>query len=258
MKKHDLFSIIEEICPSSLAEGWDNSGVQINTSVDDVGVILVSLDITDEVIDEARSLRADLIITHHPLLFTPLKKIDTNSPVGRYIQKLILNGTSVYSCHTSFDRMNGGNNDEIGRLLEIEDVRSFNDDKIMGRRGELSNDMRLGGLIAYISEKLQIDIAKIKGVGDPDRFLRSIAWCSGAGADYIEKIAEMGLDVFVTGDVKYHDAMVAKERGLVLIDCGHYGTEKSFAANMTRMLNAKLSESGVCAICSEIDTDPFV
>ena len=116
-------AIMDSICPEDLAAEWDNSGFQISMPGDSVGErILVALDITDAIIDQAEMIGADTIVTHHPLFFDPLKSLSYDDNAGRYAIRLSAKGISVYSCHTNFDRMQGGINDEIGRLLGMRNV----------------------------------------------------------------------------------------------------------------------------------------
>ncbi len=136
MKKNELIKTIEAFCPSATAEDWDNCGFQVNCGKEEIACVLVSLEVTNEIIDEAIEEGADFILTHHPLLFQGIKKIDNNDVIGNYIIRLIQNQISVYSCHTSFDKLPGGNNDYIGTLLELSNVRPFDNDNGFCRKRE--------------------------------------------------------------------------------------------------------------------------
>ena len=119
MKISEVIRITDEICPPELAEEWDKCGWQIKCGDGDVTGVLTALEITGAVIDEAVSRGANLIITHHPMIFQGIKSVDVNTVLGNYIIRLINNGISVYSCHTDFDKAEGGNNDYIGEALEL-------------------------------------------------------------------------------------------------------------------------------------------
>ena len=125
MKKRDFAEIIEKLCPSETAESWDNCGFQINGTGSEISTVLVALEVTEAVIDEAERKGAQLILTHHPMLFHGIKRIDSEEIVGKYIFRLVQRDISVYSCHTSFDKLQGGNNDYLGLLFGFENVRPF-------------------------------------------------------------------------------------------------------------------------------------
>lgn len=258
MKKDELIRVIESFCPSETAEEWDNCGFQINCKGEDIKCVLVTLEVTSEIIEEAIAEGADFILTHHPLLFQGVKKIDHDDVIGNYILRLIENNISVYSCHTSFDKLAGGNNDYIGALLELADVRPFDHDNGFCRKGNTLFETTFLEVVHKAAESFGIDERHFKCVGNLSTAIDTIGWCSGAGSEFIHAAYEEGCDLYITGDLKYHEAQMAKELGICVLDAGHYGTEKIFAENMADFLRAGCKVEDIEIIESMTDINPFV
>ncbi len=259
MKLEELIQAIDEIAPLHTQEGWDNSGIQIAAGPLQIQKVLTSLEITGSVIEEADEESVDLIITHHPLIFGGIHTIDYRDTTGSYIVKLLNLGISVYSCHTPFDKAAGGNNDFLAELIGLEDVIGFrkgDDMDTIGRVGQLPESMTLVSMLDLLTEKLNMDPEQIRAVGRPDSLISTVGICTGAGADLIQLAAENGCQLFITGDLKYHDAQNAKAMGLSVIDAGHYGTEKSFAENFAAKLRDKTGGK-IEILPSNVDIDPF-
>lgn len=255
MKISEVIRITDEICPPELAEEWDNCGWQIKRGDGDVTGVLTAIEVTGAVIDEAVKRGANLIITHHPMIFQGIKSVDVNTVLGNYIIRLINNGISVYSCHTDFDKVEGGNNDYIGEALELTDVRCLDDG--FTRVGNIKGDMTASEFAAFVCRKLNLSERSVRICGDPGKRVKKAGWCSGAGADFAEAAAAAGCDVFVTGDVKYHEAREAAEAGrIVVIDAGHFGTEVSFGENMAVRLSERLG-AGAKVFSSVAAEEPF-
>ncbi|MCB6993689.1 Nif3-like dinuclear metal center hexameric protein [bacterium 210820-DFI.6.37] len=259
MRLEELIQVIDEIAPRSTQESWDNSGIQIAAGQDEIRKVLTSLEITDAVIDEADEADADMIITHHPLIFGGIKSVDYREMTGSYIVKLLNLGISVYSCHTPFDKAAGGNNDFLADLIGLTDVDGFCVDgeiNRIGRVGRLRKPVTLAFMLDLAAERLRMDPEQIRAVGRPDLIVETVGICTGAGADLMDLAAENGCQLFITGDLKYHDAQKAKAMGMAVIDAGHYGTEKSFAANFAAKL-AEKTEGKIEIEESNVDIDPF-
>lgn len=257
----ELLSELRTIAPRELEEEWDNGGLQINMGNETVNRILVCLEITGEVIDEAVKRKADYIVTHHPLLFHKLDVIDARTITGAYVIKLIRHGITVYSAHTSFDHVFGGNNDYLADLLELQMIRKlkvwtpFGDKELAGRIGTFREPTRLDAAALKVEELLKLrDHVRI--VGDPTKMITTVGLCTGAGGDSIEAAIRNGCDLFITGDVRHHEAQMAKEMGLCIIDAGHYGTESIFSGNFAAKLR-KATGDKVDVIESNILVNPF-
>lgn len=259
MNKKRLVEIIEEICPSETAESWDNCGCQIDIGRPDKEIrkVLVSLEVTDAVIDEAVTIGADFILTHHPLIFGAIKNVKESDVTGRYLIRLISAGISVYSCHTSFDKLDGGNNDYLGLRLDLENVRPFDRDNGFCRKGEAPFSVTFAEVIRMAEDALAMEQKEFRWVGDLTKSIETIGWCTGAGSEFLRDAAEDGCDLYITGDVKYHEAQMAKEMGLCVLDIGHYGSEKIFAENMADMLYGRCAREDIEFVQSEQNLNPF-
>ena len=265
----DIKAIIDQSVPESTQEAWDNSGIQIGMEDKPVKRMLTCLEITEAVVSEAVEQKVDMIVSHHPLIFEGLSRIDTDSPKGRIIMKLIMNGISVYSSHTPFDKAAGGNNDHICSLLnlkEIQPVKESGEPKDICLWGKLKGDEAIEGsadvamsfekFIDYTAKALNLKENEIRAAGDRNKIIRKVAVCTGAGAEFLRAAMESGCDALVTGDVKHHEGLDALEEGFCLIDAGHYGTEKFFAHLMKKRLES-LGLDSVEILESQIVTDPF-
>ncbi len=257
--KIDVFSKkMNELCPLELQEEWDNSGLQLNAqgTNGEINKVLVALEVSRDIIDEAKGCNADIIVTHHPLFFGAFKQIVPEMLPTEYAIELIKSGISVYSAHTNFDTMEGGNNDYFAELLGIKDV------EIHGiiRSGSLieksSGEMPTVRDIAQsISEKLDIKPALIRLIGNPDAKISKVAWCTGAGSDYIMDAIDLGADLYITGDIKYHEATTIAEFGLNCLDIGHFDSEKIFTPNMAALMRRAFPDLEI--IESGRDKNPF-
>ncbi len=267
----DVKAAIEEIAPLSLQETWDNSGLIIGFENETVEKILTCLELNEAVAEEAVAAGVDMVVTHHPLIFGGIKAITGGSAQGRTMMKLMKSGISVYSCHTPFDKIRGGNNDMIAELLDLSSVKNLRGDDVespskmvdrmdeadIGRIGKLKKPMSFMDFIAAAADKLNMSIRDFRMVGDLDSEITNIGICTGAGADLTEMAAAAGCQLMITGDVKYHEAQSAKDLGICVLDAGHYGTEKFFAANMKKMLDKEL-DGKTEVIASKMNIDPFM
>lgn len=240
----ELVNIIRDICPEDMQAEWDNTGIQILTSKGNVNRILVALEMTEDLLKEAVEENADFIITHHPLLFNGIKKISSDNPTGRIISGLIKNDIGLYASHTSFDVLKGGNNDFFGEKMGFNNVKAVECDGGYCRYAELDKPLKLADLAKLFCEKMKVDRQFISLIGNPDKIIKKIGWCTGAGASFIDLAIEKCFDLYITGDIKYHDAQHALQSDLCLIDGGHYGTEKIFPENMVKKLKKQLEFHG--------------
>lgn len=267
----DIAEAIERIVPKELQEEWDNSGLNVGFEDSEVSGVLTCLEVDKKVVREAKELGCSLIVTHHPLLFSGVKSILDSDPVGGVLMELIKAGISVYSCHTPFDKVKGGNNDALASLLRLEDIKNLDGNKVgdphkmlenvseadIGRTGNFSKAMKLGEIAGIVCEELKLKRENVRVVGDMDADIQKVGMCTGAGSDLAWMALKQGCQLFVTGDVKYHEAQDAKAMGIALIDAGHYGTEKMFGRLMKEKLDKEL-DGKVKVTVSEVDLDPFV
>ena len=250
---------IESIAPPYLAEEWDNSGFQIRCCRDgQIRRILVSLEISDDVISEAIGIHADMIITHHPLIFGKISSVDDKSVIGNYIVRLIQAGISVYSAHTSFDSALHGTNQHLAEKLGLEEIRPLfpagEEGCGMGREGIYRNGLPFDVFMKRLIAVCDRNIYRIAGSA-PESVFR-VSLCTGAGAEFIDTARKNGSDVYITGDVKYHDARDACEKGICVVDAGHFGTENIFSGNFAGQLQQKgLKDLEI--LISASDLNPF-
>lgn len=362
-----IISLMAQKAPHRDAMDWDNVGLQVGDYSSEIQKILIALDINEDVIKEAVQKEADLIITHHPLLFNGIDNVHNQTAKGRVIIKAIRNDIAIYSAHTNMDIAEKGLNDFLADKLNITDTEVFskeNEKKLyklavyvpeenaevlkeaifkkgagqignysktsfsskgegtflpgentnphLGKRGEikkvnevkvetvvladkinnvikamlkvhpyeevaydifelpLQSDYKGIGRIGYLKEVLTLkdycefikdtlNIDKLKVRGDLKDKIKKVAICSGAGADYISLAAAKGADLYITGDVKYHEAQLAEELRLNLVDAGHFETEVIFKELISDYLKTKLEENKleIDTIVSEINTNPW-
>lgn len=260
MKYNDVINAIESAAPPELAESWDSSGVQIFTGNRNISRILTTLEIDEDVVAEAVTKECGMIVSHHPLLFGGIGNIDADDPLGNMVVGLIKNDISVYSAHTSFDSAPEGNNVFLAKKLGLSKIRLSRDEEneVTGAIGETPSGsaITLKDLIGMTEERLGLRPGYCSAEGNPDAIVRKAGICTGAGFEFIEQAKREDCQVLITGDVKHHQALEARQAGIAVIDAGHWGTEKSFAENMAAQLRA-LTE-GVEIIESDVNTNPFM
>lgn len=367
VKCQTIINFIEQLAPRSLAEEWDNVGLQIGDRTQEISSILVALDLEPQVVEEALALGTNLIITHHPVIFKPLNNIRADLPQGKMILDIIKNNISVYCAHTNLDSAGQGVNQVLAELLLLKDIKVLNPDKFenlcklvfyvpdthlepvrsaitaagagwignysdctfsvkgtgtfkatqgcspfigevgileqtsefrletivaekqvdkvvkaainahpyeevaydvyplanrvnqlgLGRVGELPEPVSLEGFMDIVKNSL--NISTIKYTGDSKAFVQKIAVCGGSGASFIHKSVFSGVDVLLTGDVKYHEAQEAKALGLNLVDAGHFATEYPIVMKLADMLSNHCSGEGygIPVYSSKINSDIF-
>ena len=219
LKVKDIIGNLEKKYPKANAENWDNVGLIVGKLNQEVRKVQLSLDATDKAIENAIKNSADLIITHHPMIFKPVKTITTMDNLGRKIIKLIENNKSLYAMHTNLDSSKDGLNDYILNLLEVEnskviDVNEFDNEVGIGRLYTLSKEMNIDEYATFVKNSLKI--------------IKKVALINGSGMSYWRKVKSLGADLFITGDIGYHDALDAKEAGINVFDIGHFESENCF------------------------------
>ncbi|TYZ22570.1 Nif3-like dinuclear metal center hexameric protein [Selenomonas ruminis] len=244
-----VMDVLETIAPKRFAEDWDNPGLLVGALNQDVHKILVCLDVSDEVVEQAIDAGADMIVAHHPLIFRGIKKLRTDLPLGRRLQQLLKHDIAVAAAHTNLDIAEGGVNDVLARAIGLAKLSSFViesqdiDGSVlsMGRMGSLTAPMTVQDFAAQVRDALPTEHVRLVDAGA--RPVRKVAICSGSGAEFIQKAAFMGADVYVTGDVKYHEAQQAVELGMHVIDAGHFGTEFPVVEVLKQRLTEELAEA---------------
>ena len=245
-----IAQILDGFAPRKLAESWDNVGLLLGDGSRKVNSIMVCLDTPEWVVEEAINKKVDMIICHHPLIFSPLKRITNDDPIGRKIMKLIKNNIAVYAMHTNFDNTIGGMNDILmerlgfnkSEILDTRDLENKLENYGLGRIGELEEAVTLHVYAGRVKNLLGIKSLKI--IGNGEKIIKNVAVIGGAGSSYWQKAKSKGADVLITGDISYHTQVDALEGGIALIDGGHFGTEKIIMSSMAGKLKELLREKG--------------
>ena len=239
----EIIQVIEAAYPREAALDFDNVGLLAGRSEKEVNRVYIALDATDAVIDCAVRAGADMLITHHPLIFSPLKKVTDENFISRRIVKLIQNDISYYAMHTNYDVLGMAELSEkiLGiRDTEVLDITRENGGipEGIGRIGSLEQPVTLEECCVYIKHKL--NLGSLKVFGDMDAKVSRLAISPGSGKSVIGAAIAKGADVLVTEDIGHHEGLDAVEQGLSVIDAGHYGTEYIFIDDMKRFLEDKL------------------
>jgi dinuclear metal center YbgI/SA1388 family protein len=269
----DIVGLMEKIAPPYLAESWDNCGLQVGDLQWPVQKVWVALDPLFSVIDAAVRQDVDLVITHHPLIFKPLHRIDLEKTEGKIIAAALKNRTAIYAAHTNLDSAGDGINMVLARRIGLNQLEplvpadltgSFADTGSattaglgMGRVGRLDSAVTVGELARDI--KKQLGIANVKIAGRADRMIGKVAVCSGSGGSLLGDFLASGAEVFVTGDIRYHDARAVEDAGRALIDIGHFASEHIMVDALCKHLGWAVAEAGwdVRIEACDLERDPF-
>ena len=248
----DILEKLEQLSPLSMAMDWDNSGFLVGDREAEIHRVLIAVDATKDVVEEAVEKRADLILTHHPMIFKPIKRVVKEDTVGEKIITLARHNISVVCMHTNFDVI--GMADEVADRLDLKNKEvlevTFEDDiskEGLGRFGELPREMSLKELAELV--KLKFRIPNVMMYGESDAIVEKVAICGGSGRSMIPYAIKNGCREFITGDIDYHSALDAMQDGLYLIDAGHFGIEKIFIPYMKDFFAREVRD--VVAISSE-------
>ena len=236
-KVKDFYGYLNSIAPFETQEDWDNSGMLVGDMDAEVKKVAVVLDITHEEIKKAKAIGADLIISHHPVIFNPIKSVTK----GSVPYELVASSINALCCHTPLDIADGGTNDSLAKLLGIEVTRT--EDPIL----------RLGTVEPTTAENLAGKIAKKLNTkvryADAGRKIEKIAICTGAGCSLIEAAGE--IDAFITGDASHHNFLDCIQAGITLIAAGHYETEIVVVPVLVKKLQAQFPDIEIIDIKQE-------
>ena len=236
----DFVRAVETIAPKSLAYEWDNTGTLLRFA-DQISSVLITLDVTGAVIDEAEKLGCDMILSHHPLLFEPIKSLGCNKASEALLMRLVKSGISLYSAHTSFDRAKGGMGDILAKKLKLEKIETVPDlGEDLMRTGYLIEPLNKDQFVTYVKSALGVEIVHVslKCADIVDK----VAVIGGSGGDFIEAAKMEGAKALVTGEAKLHHFIEADETLVFLIAAGHYETERYFIEEVFISLQSHLNE----------------
>ena len=268
--------IMDELAPPLLAEEWDNVGLQIGDPRQPVRRIWVALDPTPQVVKAACQKKVDLLITHHPLIFKPLKSIDFDTPGGSIIQMAAHHKLAIFSAHTNLDIVRDGVNDILAQRLGLlnpavlqpvkvgkrakEDIAALSGGETeygIGRIGSLAKAGSLKSLVSMVKKKLKLDFVKV--AGDPEMKVARVAICSGSGSSLMQAFLSSKAQVYISGDIHYHDALEAESANRAIIDIGHFPSEHLMVDALAQKLGKVISRDGIEAeiVACTIEKDPF-
>ena len=254
-----LSEIIEIRYPKSLAVEWDVVGFITNNSNVEVNKILLTIDVTEEVVAEAIEKSIDLIISHHPLTLDPEEISDIQSQRIQIRKRLEEKGIALYVAHTNADIALGGVNDSLAKIIGLEKVESFGVEK-MGRKGNLISQLTLKEFVDLLIDKLPKVKSSIQVSGKLDSNVFKIALCGGSGSSLLEEVRKAEVDVFVTADLKHH-AVSDNENmnGPALVSVSHWASEWIWLPELKKQLNEDLTKKKLSSeiFISEISTDPW-
>ena len=226
----EIYRFLDKKAPFYLQMSYDNAGFLVGRGETEVKRLMVALDITEEVIEEARQAGCQLIVSHHPIIFRPAKSITDNEPTGRCLLALTENHIAAICAHTNLDAVEGGVNDALAQMLGLTDTVYLEQDGVdpdgrpygIGRVGEVAGYPDVHAFAAFVRQRLHADGLRLEDAGKP---VRKVAVGGGACGDMLSQVAAHGCDTFVTADVKYNTFLDARAMGINLIDAGHFSTE---------------------------------
>ena len=234
---NDVYRALCRIAPLELQLSFDNAGFLVGRGEEEVKTVLLALDITEEVIREARDLGAQLIVAHHPVIFHPLRRV-TAEGEGALVFRLIENRIAAICMHTNLDLAEGGVNDVL--LTKLGAVREDSlDEDGCGRIGSLPEALPLSAFLARCRDILQVNALRYVDAGRP---VKRLAVMGGSGGDALWAARKKGCDTYVTSDVKYHQFLEAREAGINMIDADHFCTENPVIPVVAEALRAELPE----------------
>lgn len=262
----DLNHLVSSLAPLELACSWDRVGFQIGSPRKKIKRVLCALEVTPDVVTEAQSRKAQLILVHHPLIFHPLSSVTDEKPVGRLVMRMIKSDLCLIVAHTNLDKSPHGTNRALAELLGLSQI------EVLEPEGEPSEEHRYGmGCVGNLPRKVPLrlcaqivrdclGVKKVQVVGDDGRKVQRVAVLSGAGGDTILKENCQCADVVVTGEISHHTALEAIMEGIAVICAGHFATE---VVGMTFFAEAlgkqeEIKKAGVEILVAKSQTSPYI
>jgi len=267
VRTKDILELLNIIAPFEIAEDWDNSGLQAGNLHGEVKKIIIGLDVSVPLMNAAKQENCDLVLTHHPLMIQAEKSIEFNKMPGCAISIAARHNISIVSVHTNLDKANDGLNDYFAAKLELCKTKVFlieNSSSApasemvgMGRIGYLKSPCTLKQLVLHVKEKL--NLIHLRVTGNMDLPVTSVAICTGSGGSLLDEFLKSSAEVYITGDMKYHEARRVEEYSKTLIDVGHFGSEHMAIDLLFDKLTQAIQKSGhnIQIIRFEKEKDPF-
>lgn len=253
----DIAQFMDRLAPLGLAEDWDNTGLLIGHRDSQVTRVMTCLTLTADVAEEAVSSGAELIVTHHPVMFRSVKRLTSDSAEGRMLLSLIEARIAVYSPHTSFDSAAQGVNQQLAEafgLSQVRPMRESEDDEAVGagRWGVLPDSVPLESFLATVRSCCSARYLEYACGGRP---VQKVAVACGAAGEFLVDARRVGCDTFVTGEGRFHSALEARTAGISLIFVGHYSSERPAVEWLAKQIGAEFPQ--LVSSASAVERDPL-
>jgi dinuclear metal center YbgI/SA1388 family protein len=259
----EVIDALDRRYPREWAEQWDRVGLVLGDFAGTVDTVLCVVDCVPETVDQAQAVGADLIVAHHPLLLKPVSSIAPDTYRGRLIHRLIRSDIALYTAHTNADVASPGVSDALAARLDLADLRPLvaahgaaeGGGRGIGRIGTLAAPMPLDEFVRFAAGRLPATAAGVRAAGDPERLIRTLAVCGGAGDSFLAAAAAAGVDAYLCADLRHHPASEhLAAGGPVLLDVAHWASERPWLDEVAQWLRGQFP---VEAIASDLDTDPW-
>ena len=251
----DITDVIEAFAPLGIQEKWDNSGLVIGSLSDEVHKVLVGFDCTPQLVDEAVACGADMIVTHHPLIFGGLRKISPEDPVGLAVMKAVVGGVAVYAAHTTADKVPGGVSGAMAARLGLKDVEILENDGDgtgLGAVGNLPEPVSAADAVALVKRRFGLKAARCSRPVDVP--VERIAMCGGSGSSLIGAAEASGAQLYISGDISYHHFFTCP--GFMVMDIGHFESEVEIVDILFSLLTKKFPNFAVRKSVALAESNP--
>lgn len=248
--------ICDALWPPAGADDWDKPGLSVGSLAAEVSGVLLCVDVTEQVIDEALALGVNTVFSHHPLMLKGVSSVSEDTSKGPVVVKAIRAGVSVFSAHTNADIVEDGVSDTIAKRLELHGVRPLvptAGSAGHGRIGRLTSPQSLGELVNALVAILPETVRGVSASAPGDKLIETVALCGGAGDSFIGAAGKAGADVYISSDLRHH---VAQESPLPLIDVSHWASESLWLDVAAKQLSAKIPNEKI--LVSRVASDPWV
>ena len=254
-----LLRAVEEIAPAELAETWDNVGLQVGDPSAPVFRVMTCLEATLPTLGEALRRRADALVAHHPLIFSPLEALDLSSPNGALIGRLVRSGMTLIAAHTNLDAAAWSTNSVLAEQLGWEPEGPLSTEQTARGPGitvRLPGPMAIDSLTSFVKRKLGLERVRLSGPSRKN--VRRVAICTGAGGNLLDRLGGRA-EALLTGEINYHRAIEAAARGIAVLEIGHFESEVLVAEPLAKKLarDPTLSAAGVHVFAARKDLQPF-
>lgn len=232
MTVKDIYDYLDEIAPFDTAEEWDNCGLTVGSFNKEVKKLYIALDVTNDVLGDAIGFGADLVVTHHPMIFNPISQIVEDS----LVYKAVKSGMSFIASHTCLDKAEGGVNTCLANAVGIKNLKISENDEFL-RFGEIESCTT-----EEFAKKIKAALGGVVSFTDSGKTINTVALCSGSGGDLVAEAKRIGVDAFLTGEAKHHEYLLSKELGISMLVAGHYETENIVCEYLYKTLKGKFGD----------------